>query len=169
MQTWTFFCPLVYISHEGGAIKDGRLSLDSGSAKKTSRHSFFCFIPSKSLLLQWLFNLPLVAQWINFCLMSAVSVLSQEFADYTSPFCIKCIPQIKIKIIHLDLMVKSIILSNKSSSISQRWPSDCIIFHVCPRFFKPTTYGTDLMQRHTRIRVRGVQVPSTTLLARYKL
>jgi len=26
-----------------------------------------CFIPRKSLLLQLLFNLPLVAQWINFC------------------------------------------------------------------------------------------------------
>jgi len=35
------------------------------------------FILSKSLLLQWLFNLPLVAQWINFCLMYSFIMLCQ--------------------------------------------------------------------------------------------
>jgi len=33
------------------------------------------FIPSMPLLLQWLCNFPLVAQWINFCLMYILIVL----------------------------------------------------------------------------------------------
>jgi len=68
-----------YSSHECGAIKDGRLSLDSRSVKKTCRHSSSLHTLSNSLLLQWLFNLPLVVQLINICLMSAVSILGQEF------------------------------------------------------------------------------------------
>jgi len=43
------------------------------------------FIPSKFLLLQWLFNLPLVAQWINFWLIYRLPVLGY----YTSPFLYK--------------------------------------------------------------------------------
>jgi len=45
-----------------------------------------CFIPSKLLLLQWLFNLPLVAQWINFCLMSSFYMLGQVGRLYKSIF-----------------------------------------------------------------------------------
>jgi len=40
----------IYSSLDYGTIKHGRPSLDSGSQKKTNRR----FIPSKSLLLQWL-------------------------------------------------------------------------------------------------------------------
>jgi len=51
----------IYSSCEYGAIKDGRPSLDSRSVRKPV--TVLChFIPSKSLLLHWLFNLPLVAQ-----------------------------------------------------------------------------------------------------------
>jgi len=59
-------CTAIYSSHDSKIIKNGGLCLDCGSGKKTS--CYFCrFIP---LLLQWLFNLPLIGQWINFCLMS---------------------------------------------------------------------------------------------------
>jgi len=72
----------IYSSCEYGAIKDDGPSLDSGKPVAILHR----FIPSKFLLLQHLFNLPLVAK---FCLISTVSVLGQEFADYTSP----CLPQ----------------------------------------------------------------------------
>jgi len=50
------------------------------------RHS----IPSKPLLLQWLFNLPLVAQWINYCcLMPSFSESGQVSWLYKSIFVLK--------------------------------------------------------------------------------
>jgi len=65
---------VIYNSRDCSAIKHGEPSLDFRSVKKTSRCSL-CFIPSKSLLLQWLFNLPLVAQCINFWLMHRLPML----------------------------------------------------------------------------------------------
>jgi len=57
------------------------------------------FIPSKFLLLQWLFNL---AQWINFCLMSTEVLTIQVHFVLT----IKRILQIKKKV-HADLRVST--------------------------------------------------------------
>jgi len=47
---------------------------------------FCCFIPSKPLLLQWLFNLPVVALWINF---SGFSMLGQVGWLHKSIFVLK--------------------------------------------------------------------------------
>jgi len=57
----------------------------------------FRFIPIKSLLLQWLFNLPLVAQWINFWLMYGLPMLGIHF-------CIKINYQIFFRIKKKDFM-----------------------------------------------------------------
>jgi len=64
-------CTAIYSSRDSDLINSGGSSQDYGKTV-----AVLCrFIPSKPLLLQWLFSLPLVAQWINFCLMYTLIVL----------------------------------------------------------------------------------------------
>jgi len=64
----SMLCTAIYSSRDSDPIKYGRPSQDCGSVKKTSSYS-------SSLQPWWLFSLPLVTQWLNFCLMYSLIIL----------------------------------------------------------------------------------------------
>jgi len=75
----------IYASCDSNTDLNGGLSLDF-EVTKALVVILHHFIPSKPLLLQWLFNLPLVAQGINFCVMPDFSLLGQVGWPYRSIF-----------------------------------------------------------------------------------
>jgi len=61
-------CTAIYSSHDSNLIKFANQARIAEVRRKPVV-VLRCFIQSKPLFLQWLFILPLVVQWINFCLM----------------------------------------------------------------------------------------------------
>jgi len=57
-----------------------------------------------------------------------------------------------------------VLVHNKEIEACINFYEACIFLHSYNQYILMPNYSTDLMQRHTQIRVQGIRVPSTILL-----